>query len=583
MGLYLKAEKAGQGKDVKKLSTDKDKAAIEVAITGGVTLNNLQSTDALRASLSIKRGSAKIFRASLKRSKTPPKGTKAEGEGDLKQLIHQLTGTPLDDIAPGVQTSLAFNETASVQLVVDFTKASNFRMILRGQIVGLGTVFFFTRKATGSASKREYVLYAQSPSLENLINMSSSFSSDTQGMFDLAPIEAGVISYDGTMKEFNADINEDIKPDPDPKALKSSDSAIETASATPTPTKPLLMIPDKENLKKGFWVFAGIQLGGEGTMTEALKAVANPQKAPKVAFYGMISTQSREYGIVINDLYILDDSIRIDRASGTYRKDNTRKEQSLNLKATLSLLSLGGNGVDYSIDVNVAITSSKTTFSVQKSTYKIIDVTKPFGKMFNVTLSLQSVSGEITYENGKVHNSNFNFVGRAAFAGESSTKDMEGRIIFSNGTPQVVAVDFKKLPVQGTGGLFGSVIQPNAGNEKPASWPDDYPALELIDGCIYYAKKEITFDEESKKKVYHAGYNVEANLKLLNVNFGVLVEILPKRAGVSINSILRDSIELPFLELSKLTLAVLAQKSAKVSPCSGTQRKMDSRLMKCCK
>ena len=582
LGLYLKAEKAGQDKDVKSASANK--TAIEVAITGGLTLNSLQSTDALRASLSIKRGSAKILRASLKRSKASPKDTQNGEEGDLKQLIRQLTGTPLNDIAPGVETSLTFNETADVQLCVDFTKASNFRMILRGEIVGLGTVFFFTRKGTESASKREYVVYAQSPSLKNLIDMSSSFSSDIQGTFDLAPVEAGVISYNGTVKEFNADINEDIKPDPDPKSLKSPEPATQPASATPSPTEPLLMIPGEKHLNKGFWVFAGIHLGGEGSMTEAIQAVTNPQHAPKVAFYGMISTQSREYGILINDLYILDECLRIDHGSGIYLKDNTTKDQSLSLKGTLSLLGLGGNGVDYSIEVDVAITSSKTTFSVQKSaSYKIIEVDNPLGEMFNVTLSLQSISGEISYEHGKVRGSEFSLVGRAALAGKSPIKNMEGRIIFSNGTPQVVAADFKKLPVQGSDGLFGSVIQPNAEKQNPASWPDDYPDLELIDGSIYYAKKEITFDEESseKKRVYHAGYNVGANLKLLGVNFEVLVAILPKRAGVSISSILKESIDLSFIKLSEVTLAVLAKKGAKVGSCSVTQRKIDSRLIKC--
>ncbi|QKX64059.1 uncharacterized protein TRUGW13939_11232 [Talaromyces rugulosus] len=560
LGLDFRAEKPSQDKQVK--AESQGKTEIQVSITGALSLNRLQSIDEFRASLSIKRGSTKILRASLKRSSISSR----DSVGDLEQLIHQVTGIPLKDIAPNVSTKLSFEETASIQLYVDFTEASNFRMILRGEIAGLGKVLFFTRKGKRSCGKREYVVYAQSPSIQSLITMSPSFSSDVDAAFDLAPIEAGIISYDGTVREFNADINEDIEPDA--KESSSSDSTFQPFPPSAPITKPILMIPNQQNLCKGFWVFAGIRLGGEGAMSQALRSVTKPQQMPQVAFYGMISTKLSEYGIVIYDLYVLDKFLRIDKASGTYRKDHSTGQQSINLEGTLSFLDLGGQGVDYSMDVGVAITSNKTTFSVQESgSDNTSEVKNPFGEMFNVTLFLKSVSGEITYEKGKVLNSQFSIVGQAAFANQSPIKNLEARIIFSNGVPQVVAVEFKQLAVQGPEGLFGSIIQPGAADEMPGSWPEDYPDIKLIEGSMYYAKKEIAFENKwspSKgKKKYLAGYNVVANLKLLDVNFQVLVNILPKRSGVSIKGVLEEPIELAFIKLAHTSLAITAKKGKK--------------------
>lgn len=149
---------------------------------------------------------------------------------------------------------------------------------------------------------------------------------------------------------------------------------------------------------------------------------------------------------------------------------------------------------------------------------------------------------------------------------DSDSLVLKAKVIFINAVPKVVVVLFTNSAIQGSEGLFGKVIQPDAGADTPGSWPEDYPDITLTGGAIYYAKEKVTDHNDTSvtKRTYLPGYGVDAELILFEVRIGVFIQIYAKRAGVRIQTVLFGSLKWEFVKVTNLSLSIDTAQETKV-------------------
>ena len=202
LGLRFKAERRSENNESASART-----VMEGSLTGVLSFANFESAHEARADLFISNTSNSVLRARIRRK---PLSATVPTVGDLAQLAAELAVTPLSDLSADASPKLSFDhdENTPLYLHMDLGNTSHVRMLLAGNVSGVGECLFLARLKP-QTGVRDYVV--------SITSLSAFFKTTARAATggeldllssscDLAPIRVRIISYSGTRRDLVTDM-----------------------------------------------------------------------------------------------------------------------------------------------------------------------------------------------------------------------------------------------------------------------------------------------------------------------------------------------------------------------------------------
>jgi hypothetical protein len=478
------------------------------------------------------------------------KSSEPGGNDDVSSLVQDvsLNGDYWEEVRPHEGPILSLD--ADARMYLNFDTSS---ILFTGSVYNVGGIAILAKRSAAQRGIEEKTHgFLVAIGLTDPATLWKKTAPKVSQYFDFESVTALFASVDWEAVDLERMVQdassaaEELKAVPD-KDQKFSPGAI---AADEQVAPKLLTIPyGQTKISKGAGFRAVISLGGDKSMTTALRNSVESSNPPQMNIWAKISEADTEFGVSLTEVTLAGGAITLKNCLGTFIP-NKKKPMETEVMATLSFSadldfkipdtnSLGG------FKVNTEINSRQLDFKVALGRKKTkAQIPTPFGKTFDLTLNVVEFHGSIMFSKESDKKTSFNVHGNVTIL----NVDLDATLLFFAGRPKVLTISFSKplIAEEITKGVI----------KNGEDWPtESLPPVSFDEGLIYYAlmkdgEQPLT-DPRNGKTLFFPGFNIQTVMTVFSRKAYVRAHLPQERTGLKIDGALEKPIDMGWLRLSQ--------------------------------